>query len=176
MYSSLHSEYQDREGASSLQTAFRDPVGQHSGRSLALYSGGAEFVLRTGNRLSWGFLMVSSIAPGKYCGILIRPRPLPSKSFPIHNSPVILSLDVMQFIATRYGLDSLGLIPGRGRFASSPQRPNRLWGPPSASLSIGVKRTGHETDQSSPSSAEIMNCGVVPPHPYTSWMCWICTK
>jgi hypothetical protein len=34
-------------------------------------------------------------------------------------------------IGTGYGLDSLGLIPHSARFFSSPQHPDRLWGPPS---------------------------------------------
>jgi hypothetical protein len=35
-------------------------------------------------------------------------------------------------IATSYGLDDWVSIPGRGkRFFSIPQRPDRLWGPPS---------------------------------------------
>jgi hypothetical protein len=35
-------------------------------------------------------------------------------------------------IATGYGLDGRGSIPGRGkRLFSTPQRPDRLWGPPS---------------------------------------------
>jgi hypothetical protein len=79
---------------------------------LAFYSGGAEFIFRTGNLPSCGFFIVSSVPPGECSDILIRPRPLPPKSFPIYNSPVILSFDVMQFIATIYGLDSRGSIPG----------------------------------------------------------------
>jgi hypothetical protein len=33
-------------------------------------------------------------------------------------------------IATDYGLDDRGSILGNVRFFSSPQRPDRLWGPP----------------------------------------------
>jgi hypothetical protein len=53
-------------------------------------------------------------------------------------------------IATGYGLDSQGSIPGSARFLSSPQRPDRLCGPPSllsngycGALSLGVKLTTH---------------------------------
>jgi hypothetical protein len=37
------------------------------------------------------------------------------------------------FVYNRYsdGLDEPGLIPGSARFSSSPQRPDRFWGPPS---------------------------------------------
>jgi hypothetical protein len=34
-------------------------------------------------------------------------------------------------IVTGYGLDGPSLIPGRVKFFSSPQHPDRLWGPPS---------------------------------------------
>jgi hypothetical protein len=61
-----------------------------------------------------------------------------------------------------YGLDGLGSIPGSARFFSSPQRPDRFWGPPNllsnenrGSISLGVKRQGREADHSHPSSAEV---------------------
>jgi hypothetical protein len=55
-------------------------------------------------------------------------------------------------IATSYGLDGRGSIPGRGkRFFSSPQRSDRLWGSPSllpsgyqGALYPGVNRLGRE--------------------------------
>jgi hypothetical protein len=38
-----------------------------------------------------GFMWFSSVPTGKFSdNISIRPRPLPSKSFPIHNSPIML--------------------------------------------------------------------------------------
>jgi hypothetical protein len=43
-------------------------------------------------------------------------------------------------IVTGYGLDGLGSIPGRGKiFFSSPQDPDRIWGPPSL-LFIGYRK------------------------------------
>jgi hypothetical protein len=63
-------------------------------------------------------------------------------------------------IATYYGLDGRGSIPGRGkRFSSIPHRPVRLWGLPSLLTngsrysSLGFKRPGHEADHLPPSSA-----------------------
>jgi hypothetical protein len=41
------------------------------------------------------------------------------------------SLDSSVGIATGYGLDSPGSIPGMARCFSSPQCPDQLWGPPS---------------------------------------------
>jgi hypothetical protein len=66
------------------------------------------------------------------------------------------------------------LLPGR-RFFSSPQRPYRLWVPPSL-LSNGYrgifpreeKRQGPEADHSPTSSAEVKNCGAIHPLPHTS--------
>jgi hypothetical protein len=63
-------------------------------------------------------------------------------------------------IATGYGLDGPGSIPGRTTFFPSPQSPDRLWGSPSRP---GVKWPGHEVDHSSPSSYEVKT-----PH-MTSW-------
>jgi hypothetical protein len=42
-------------------------------------------------------------------------------------------------ITMGYGLDGPGSIPGSVRFLSSPQRPDRLWGPPSL-LSNGYRQ------------------------------------
>jgi hypothetical protein len=53
----------------------------------------------------------------------------------------IMRRDSSVSIATRYGLDGLGSIIGKENiFASTPQRPDRLWGP-SSLLSIGYR--GH---------------------------------
>jgi hypothetical protein len=41
------------------------------------------------------------------------------------------SQDRLLGIATGYGLDGRGSIPGKGKIFSSAQRPDRLWGPPS---------------------------------------------
>jgi hypothetical protein len=51
--------------------------------------------------------------------------------------------------------DSILLLPGRGkRFFYTPQRPERLWGPPS--------------DRSPPSNVEVKNGVLIPPFPHTS--------
>jgi hypothetical protein len=62
-------------------------------------------------------------------------------------------------IATGYGLDGQGSIPGRGKiYFSTPPRSDRFLGPPNF-LSNGyrgeVKRTGREAGHSHPSCAEI---------------------
>jgi hypothetical protein len=58
-----------------------------------------------------------------------------------------------------------GSSPGRGwEFLSSPPRSDRLWGPHSLlsdgtrGCFAGVKRPGHEDDDSPPSSAEVKEC------------------
>jgi hypothetical protein len=74
-------------------------------------------------------------------------------------------------IATGYGLDGLGSIPGMSkRFLSPSRRPDRLWTPPKpriqwvpATLSPGLKRLGHDADHSTPSSVEVMNGGAISP-------------
>jgi hypothetical protein len=76
-------------------------------------------------------------------------------------------------IATSYGLEGRGSVPGRNkRFFSSPQRPDRFWGlsrlqwVPKA-LFPGVKRPGNEADHSSPSSDKVKNGGTSLPLPST---------
>jgi hypothetical protein len=70
------------------------------------------------------------------------------------------NLDNIVCAATAYELDGRGSIPGRGkRFFCTPQRPDRLWGPPSLisnvylGFSLGVKRPGREVHHSLLSSA-----------------------
>jgi hypothetical protein len=53
-------------------------------------------------------------------------------------SEIIVNFEYVYFnkdgsigIATGYELDGPGSIPGNARFLSSPQCPDRLWGPPS---------------------------------------------
>jgi hypothetical protein len=78
-------------------------------------------------------------------------------------------------IATGYGLDCRGSIPGRGKKFLSSQLPGRLWGQPSVvasgyrgAISRWVKRPGRDADHSHPSSAEVRNGGAISPHPRTS--------
>jgi hypothetical protein len=61
----------------------------------ASYLGGPGFRSRPGDRLSWLRFYWFSSAPAANAGIVpyIRPRPLPSISFPTHHSPVTLSFD-----------------------------------------------------------------------------------
>jgi hypothetical protein len=77
-----------------------------------------------------------------------------------------MSRDRSVSIATGYWLDDRGSIHGNGkRFISSPQRPDRLWGPPRllsngyrGARSSGVKWQGREADHSPPpTSAEVKN-------------------
>jgi hypothetical protein len=77
-----------------------------------------------------------------------------------------------------YGLDDPGSIPGNARFFSSPQRPDRLWGPPNF-LSYGYRRLfprglnrqRREADYSPPSNGEVKNDGAIPPLPHMSSWC-----
>jgi hypothetical protein len=78
-------------------------------------------------------------------------------------------------IATGYGLQGRGSIPGTARsfFYSTASRPTL--GPTQpplqwvqGNLSPGVNRLGRETDHSPPSSAEVNNGGTIPPLPHTS--------
>jgi hypothetical protein len=72
-------------------------------------------------------------------------------------------------IATGYGLDARGLIPGRGkRYLSSPQRPDRFWGP--IQWAPGVEWPERQADSSPPSNVKFKNGGAISalPHP-SSW-------
>jgi hypothetical protein len=67
-------------------------------------------------------------------------------------------------------LDVLGSISGAARSFSTPQRPNRLWGPPSllhngnlGLFSRRIKWLELEADHSPPSNAEVENCGATIP-------------
>jgi hypothetical protein len=48
-----------------------------------------------------------------------------------------MSRDSSVDIATDYGLEGRGSIPGSARFFSTPQRPDRLWDPPSYPMGAG---------------------------------------
>jgi hypothetical protein len=98
----------------------------------------------------------------------------------IHVSRTAVKMPLFMFIKlnwplillrSRYsnGLDGTGLIPGSARFFSSPQFPDRPWGPPSLLLEPGalspvggVKLQGHEADHSPPSSPEVKKVGAMP--------------
>jgi hypothetical protein len=78
-----------------------------------------------------------------------------------------------------------GSSPGRGwEFLSSPPRPDRFWGPPSllsngyqgGLFPWGVKRSEHEADHSSPSSAEVKMRGAIPPLLQYTLMAWCSVK
>jgi hypothetical protein len=59
------------------------------------------------------------------------------------------------------------MIPSRGKkFLTTPQRPDRFWGPPSGYR--GEEQLGYEADHSSPSSAEVKKGRAMPPLPHTS--------
>jgi hypothetical protein len=68
-------------------------------------------------------------------------------------------------IASDYGLDDWGSIPGRGRgFFLWPLHPDQLWGPPSlctvgtgGPFPGGKSRPGRDADHSTPFSAEFKN-------------------
>jgi hypothetical protein len=66
-------------------------------------------------------------------------------------------------IATGYGLDGPGSVPGSARFFSPRERPDRLWGPPSLPSDgyQGLSPQGCEADHSPPSSAEVKKVGAI---------------
>jgi hypothetical protein len=76
-------------------------------------------------------------------------------------------------IAVGYGLDGRGSISDRGkRFLSSPQRPDRLWDPPSllSNCSLGGKAPGIWSYHSPSSSVEVKNGAAILPLPdMSSW-------
>jgi hypothetical protein len=80
-------------------------------------------------------------------------------------------------IATAYGLDDRGSIPGRGKIFpfSTASRPalGPIQYPPqwvTGSISPGINFPGRETDSSLLSSAEVKNAGAIPPLPrMSSW-------
>jgi hypothetical protein len=84
-----------------------------------------------------------------------------------------MSRDNSGGIATGYGLDGRGSVPGRGKICFSiPKHSDRLWGPPSVlfngyrGLFPGVKRLGRNAAPLS--SAEIKKGGAIPLLPHIS--------
>jgi hypothetical protein len=77
-------------------------------------------------------------------------------------------------IGTGYRLDGQCTIPGSARLFSYPQRPDRLWGPPTVLSNmyqgsvLGLKRPGRDADHSPPSIAEAKNGRAIPPVPHMS--------
>jgi hypothetical protein len=81
------------------------------------------------------------LLPGLELGTLRRPNRSQSLCRPCYpDSQIIIIIIIIISVGTPmgYGLDGPGLIPGNARFFSCPQRPNRLWGPPSL-LSKGYR-------------------------------------
>jgi hypothetical protein len=76
-------------------------------------------------------------------------------------------------IATGYGLDDRGSIPGRG-WALGPTQPPIQW--LQGVLSLGVKRPWCEADHSPPNTAEVKVCGFVTPLPQYVFMAWCLVK
>jgi hypothetical protein len=81
-------------------------------------------------------------------------------------------------IATGYGLYDRGVgvrVPVVSRIFTSPNHPDRLWGPPNLlsngyrRLSPGIKRPESEAEHSPPASAEVKKmwiCTYTPPHAF----------
>jgi hypothetical protein len=144
------------------------------------------FRSRLGHWLFWfKFSWFPPIPPAKFWGSTsIKLIALPSKSFPVHNSSVIIpfdtvlsnywqrfkiihaqsSRDSVAGIAPSYGLDNRGIGVGVpvGSRIFSPLRPDRLWGPLNllsngyrGALSPGVKRSGREAHHSPSTCAEV---------------------
>jgi hypothetical protein len=129
----------------------------------------------------------------------IRPQPLPSTSFPIHNSLIILPFDAIESEILTASLNKsyinkgsressvgiAGLWAGRPGFNSRQGHKFLLYStvsspvmepthPPihwvSVAVSPGIKWPGLEADQSPPSSAEVNNSGAI--HPFSCISSW----
>jgi hypothetical protein len=74
-------------------------------------------------------------------------------------------------IATDYRFDGPESIPGKGKIFSTPQSPERYWGPYNLPSDVYggdlpvVKRPGLESGQLPASSAEVMDAGAIPSLP-----------
>jgi hypothetical protein len=88
-------------------------------------------------------------------------------SFPSHLSWINHPNNIK--LGSRYseGLSGPGSIPGMPKFFSSPQRPDRLWGPLSIQIQWvpGLTLQRREADHSPPFNAEFKNDGILPPLP-----------
>jgi hypothetical protein len=86
------------------------------------------------------------------------------------------SRDSVAGIATGYGLDEGGVrvwVPVVSRIHSSPQRPDRLWGPIQwvpGTLSPVVKRQGREADHSPPTISEVKKMWIYTSIPLYAFM------
>jgi hypothetical protein len=110
-----------------------------------------------------------------------------TKEFIARSRTILVSLqpggrsrDTTVGIATDYGLDDRGIgvrVSVGSRIFSSPQHPDRLWGPPNLLSNgyrwlflPGVKRPGREIDNSPKASAEFKKMWIYTPTPNTpSW-------
>jgi hypothetical protein len=72
-------------------------------------------------------------------------------------------------IATSYGMDCWGSIPGRGKILLFSIAPGPIQ--PPIKRQPGVKRLGREADHTPPSSAKVKNVGTIPPLPHV-FMAW----
>jgi len=106
---------------------------------------------------------------------LVRPRPLPCTSFSIYHS---------QLSSEGWAIGVLGFDSGRGlgifRFTTAsrpavfPIQPPNQWVP--GTVSLGVKRPGHEADHSLPSSAEVKIAWSYTSAPQYAFMAWCSVK
>jgi hypothetical protein len=80
-------------------------------------------------------------------------------------------------MATGFGLNGQGLIPGRGKIFLFSIMSGQLWGPPGllsngywegGAVSLGVKQQGCEADHTPAPSTKVKNSGAIPSLPHTS--------
>jgi hypothetical protein len=107
----------------------------------------------------------------------LEPHKTKNHIFLFHNSGTptdcVSRVDVCVYICFGPGP---GLILGSARVLSSPQSPDRLWGPPTQppvveALSLGVQGQGPEDDSSPPSSTKVEKGGAISSLPHMSRQC-----